>query len=68
MDREREEKTPGSWARGKTLKTRGVDLRACALKVEGNDGEAWHRAGSIAKRFVAHLAWSAEHDPKRWQD
>jgi hypothetical protein len=40
VDKKREEKAPGPFGPGQTLRTRGVDLRACALKVDGYAAEA----------------------------
>jgi len=66
MDREKEEKTPGSSARGKTSNTRGVRSRVGSLEVEGFNAEEWNRAGDSARRLIAYLLWSAQHQPAKW--
>jgi hypothetical protein len=56
MDREREEKTPGRRARGKTSGARGA-TRVGNAEVEGFEKEDWDRAGDKARRFIAYVMW-----------
>jgi hypothetical protein len=66
MDKERKEKTPASSTRGKTSSTRCVRSRVSSPEVEGFEIEEWNLAGVSAKRFIAYLLWSAEHQPNKW--
>lgn len=66
MDKEQEEKAPGGSAQGKTLSPRSVRSRVGSLKVEGYNAEKWDSAGVLARHFIAHVLWSAKHQPAKW--